>query len=229
MKNTIFISDLHLPYQHRDAFSFLKLMKREYDIKIAKNVGDVADNHTASYHEVEYQTLSAKEEYDATYASMQELSGIFPEMTVTLGNHCLLNRRKAKTAGIPEDHLKSYNDIYGVNWKWVDKDYFNIEGKHNCLMTHAMSSNTLTNAKIHSHSTVGGHHHSVYGLEYFADTEFLRFSMTVGCLIDPHSPAFNYNKSSSKRPILGVGCLLDNQPWLRPMTLKRSGRWDGRV
>jgi len=120
--------------------------------------------------------------------------------------------------------------MYGVDWKWVDKDYFKINKDLNCLMTHAMAGNTLTNARIHSHASVQGHHHGVFGLEYFADTEVLRWSMSVGCLINTHHPAFNYAKGFvSKRPILGCGGLVEDSPFLVPMHLTKTGRWNGRL
>jgi len=228
MDNCLIISDTHFPYEHKDTFKFLAAIKDAYDIKIVKHSGDLADNHTASYHEIEYGTLSAKDEYRATKRKAQQLSEIFPEMTIVLGNHCKMSHRKAKTAGIPEEHLKSYNAMYGVDWNWSDKDYFPISGKDDmCLLTHAMSSSTLNNAKIHSHSSIQGHHHSAFGLEYFADTEKIRFAMTVGCLIDHRSPAFNYAKAAtSKRPILGCGAIIENRAILIPMVLKKSGKWN---
>jgi len=230
MDNTIFISDLHFPHQHQDALRFLGAVKDEYDIEIAKSVGDIVDNHNASYHEIEYGIRSPKDEYRAARKNVQELAKIFPDLTVSLGNHDILTARKAKTAGISADHLKSYNDVYGVEWDWVDKDYFKINKDLNCLMVHTMSGNTLTNAKVHSHSCVQGHHHSLFGIEYFADTEVIRWAMTVGCLIDPHSPAFNYAKGATvKRPILGCGGLVDDSPFLIPMNLTKSGRWNGKL
>jgi len=82
MDNTIFISDLHIPHHHRDAFKFLKAVRDEYDIKIFKNVGDVVDNHNASFHEIEYGVRSPKQEYKAARRYMQQLAEIFPDMTV---------------------------------------------------------------------------------------------------------------------------------------------------
>lgn len=229
MDNTCIISDTHFPYHHRDTFNFLKAIAYAYDIKIWKHSGDLADNHTASYHELEYGVMSAKDEYKAARRAAQKLNEIVGDgMVVVLGNHCKLNHRKAKTAGIAEDVLKSYNEVYGVNWDWKDKDYFNIVGKQNCLLSHSQSSSTLNNAKQHSHCTIQGHHHGSFGVEYFADTETIRWAMTVGCLVDPHSPAFNYAKGMTiKRPILGCGAIIENAPILIPMVLTKSGRWNG--
>ena len=53
--------------------------------------------------------------------------------------------------------------------------------------------------------------------------------MTVGCLINPKSLAFAYGKNFSKRPIIGMGVILDGVPVLIPMLLDKHGRWDGRI
>ena len=230
MKNCLIISDTHFPYQHQDTFDFLEAAAWAYDCEIFKHTGDMVDNHTGSFHEIEYGTLSAKEEHDKAKESVQELYSMFPDMNVIIGNHGSMSYRKAKAAGIPEDHLKSYNDMYEVDWNWMDKDYFNVESDEGCLLVHSMGANTLSNARNHSHHSIQGHHHSRYGIEYFGDTNQLRWSMTVGCLIDMHHPAFNYAaKATLNRPIIGCSAIIDNEPKLIPMRLKSNGRWRGRL
>ena len=231
MDNCIFISDTHFPYHHKSTFVFLEAIQDAYDIKIAKSVGDLVDNHTGSFHPIEYGTHSAQEEHILAKKAVRRLNDMFPEMTVSLGNHCIMTERKAKIAGIPLDHIRGYNDMYGISgWDWVFKDYFKVDKYNNCLMVHSMSTNTLTNAKTHSHHSVQGHYHGTFGIEYFADTEVLRWSMTVGCLIDTTSNAFNYGKGfTNKKPILGCGALIDDRPILIPMQLTKSGSWNGRL
>ena len=226
--NMIFISDLHLPYQHPDALEFIAAVKDTYQVKIAKSVGDIVDNHFPSFHDIEYGCLSAKEEFNAAGILCRELASIFPYIDVSLGNHDIMAHRKAKVAGIPEECLTDYNARYGVKWNWKPKHYFKVDRYNNCLMTHTISINTLTNARNYSHCSIQGHHHGTFGLEYFSDHETLRWSMTTGCLIDDNSPAFNYNKANIlKRPILGLGVLFEEIPVMVPMRLKRNGRWDG--
>lgn len=230
MKDTLFISDTHFPYQHPDTFKFLRALHKKHKFKVIKHVGDVIDNHTGNFHELEYGCLSPKDEYLEARKCVQKLAKMFPKMTVVLGNHDIMTFRKAKVAGIPEDHLKSYNDVYGVNWNWVDKDYFQVDKYNKCLLIHSMGANTLSNARNHSHHSVQGHHHGRFGIEYFGDTEVLRWSMSVGCLIDPTHPAFNYaSRSTLNRQIIGCGSVINNEPRLHRMQLKSDGRWDGKV
>jgi predicted MPP superfamily phosphohydrolase len=228
MKNILIISDMHVPYHHPDAIDFLRALHKKYKFELIKNAGDLVDNHSGSFHQIEYGTLSAKEEHEQAVKAVQELYKLFPKMTVILGNHGSMTYRKAKMADIPLDHIKSYNDIYGTKgWKWTDKDFFAINRNEKVLLVHSMSSNTLNNAARHSFNSAQGHHHGKYGIEYFADCEQLRWSMTTGCLIDFHSPAFNYARHATmNRPILGCGGIIDGMPRLFPMRLNKKGRWD---
>jgi len=231
MNNCLFISDTHAPYHHRDTVPFLAAIKEEYDIQLAKSVGDMVDNHTGSFHPIEYGVLSAKDEHNRAKRFIQQVHKLFPKMTISLGNHCTMTARKARSADIPLEHIKDYNDMYGItDWVWTDKDYFKVDKYNSCLMVHSMSKNTLTNAKNHSHHTVQGHFHGTFGLEYFADTEVLRWAMTVGCLVDTSSPAFNYSRGyTNNKPIIGCGAIIEDAPVLIPMQLTKSGRWNRRI
>ena len=111
MKNTLIISDTHFPYQHPDTFDFLEEAAWAYDCEIIKHSGDMIDNHSGSFHDTEYGTLSAKEEHEQAYESVQRLYKMFPKMTIVKGNHDAIPERKAKAAGIPQDCIKSFNDL----------------------------------------------------------------------------------------------------------------------
>lgn len=228
--NILIISDLHIPYHHQDAFAFLAALNKKFNFDIIKNVGDLIDHHTSSFHDTEYGTLSPKEEFDRQVQYVAELYKMFPKMTISLGNHDNIPVRKIKTIGISPELLKDYTQLYGTKgWKWVDKEFFSVQRGEKCLMTHAMGGNTLTNATRHSFNSVQGHFHSKFGIEYFADCEILKWSMTVGCLIDPNSEAFKYNASSAGRPILGCGGIIDGLPTLFPMRLDKRGRWNKKI
>jgi len=231
MRNCLIISDTHFPYHHPDTFKFLEALATKHDVKVVMHTGDMVDNHTGSYHEIEYGTLSAKEEHEQSKVCVQKLNKMFPRMQVIIGNHGAMTRRKAKTASIPEDALKSYNDMYDIKgWTWKDKFYFPVDKYGNCLLVHSMGANTLSNSRNHSHHSVQGHHHGRFGIEYFGDTNLIRWSMTLGCLINPESPAFNYgSKATLNRPIIGCGGIIDNKPILFIMQLKENGRWNGKI
>ena len=80
------------------------------------------------------------------------------------------------------------------------------------LMCHSISSSTKNNAMKSSLNSIQGHFHGEFAVQYYADTEILRWSMTVGCLIDLHSPAARYGaRIVLRRPVLGCGVILSDE------------------
>lgn len=230
MDNTLIISDTHFPYHHKDTFKFLAAIKKKYKIKKVKHTGDMVDNHSGSYHEIEYGTLSAQHEHIKAKQAVGHLAKMFPKMDVIIGNHGSMSYRKAKTAGIPRDHLKSYNAMYDVNWNWTDKDYFKINKDEKCLLVHSLGGNTLANAQKQDCNSIQGHHHSKFGIEYSQGTLQIRWSMTVGCLIDTEHPAFNYARGATlNRPVIGCGAIINDHPVLIPMRLNKKNEWTGEL
>jgi hypothetical protein len=229
-RNIAFLSDLHAPYHHKDALAFIQAAKDKYDLEVAVSVGDIADNHYPSYHELEPGTYDGETELRLARKFMQELEEVYPELIITEGNHDALPLRKAKTARIPEQHIRNYNEVFGVqDWAWVRDAYIRTDAGM-VLVTHTVGSNARTNASRFSFSSVQGHHHSEYGLHYYADNANLRWHMGTGCLIDLGSPAFNYgSRAVLKRPIVGMGAIIEGAPRLIPMVLTGRGRWNGRV
>jgi len=231
-KRIICISDLHIPYHHRDAFAFIRAVRDEYGITHATNVGDIVDNHYPSYHEMEAGCLGGNEEIRAARSACKRLQEIFPEMKISLGNHDLLPKRKANSASVPLDWVNDPNTVYGLDggWDWDSHHYIPYGDNLKFLLVHSVGINLKTNAYKYSHSSVQGHHHSTFGIEYAADTDTLRWAMGTGCLIDPRSPAFAYDKKNiTSRPILGLGAVIEETPITIPMILTKSGRWNRRL
>jgi len=128
--NILFISDLHMPYQHRDAMDFLWALHQEYDFQHIMNVGDAIDHHRGSYHESEPDSYDAETEYTLAKKYAQELELMFPKMIITKGNHDVLPQRKLKTVGLPASMLSDYNTLYGLKggWTWTDRHLFDSLG-----------------------------------------------------------------------------------------------------
>lgn len=230
-ENILFISDLHAPYNHRDALPFLEAVASKYDCGVIRSVGDIVDNHYPSYHEVEPGTYDGETELKLARKTLQQLEQLFPEMVIVEGNHDMLPLRKAKTAKIPEAHIRNYNEVFGVSkgWSWKRQEMLRADGG-NILLTHSVGSNARSNATRFSFNSVQGHHHSEFGVMYYADNAQIRWHMSTGCLIDISCPAFNYARTAVlRRPIIGCGVLSAGTPIAVPMVLRANGRWDGKV
>lgn len=224
------ISDAHIPFNHPQSLLFLDAVATKYHCTVYKSVGDLLDHAAVNYHEKEYGLPDPQQELELSKKELKKWEERFPNMTICSSNHGDLPLRKAKTAGIPADMIKDYNQIYGLKtFIWVEEEYFDIGYGQYCLLTHTVSGNARTNANKFSHCSVQGHHHSEYGVHYYADHASLRWHAATGCLIDPDSPAFNYNRGILKRPILGCAVIVDSLPYLIPMRLKPGGKWLGRI
>lgn len=128
--NILLISDLHLPYQHEDAFEFLRALDEVYKFISVLNVGDLYDHHRGSYHESEPNAYGEEEEYHLAKEYAKELQAIFPDMVIVEGNHDAIPQRKLRTIGLPMSMLKDYNKMYDTKptWVWKKEHWFDSLG-----------------------------------------------------------------------------------------------------
>ena len=227
------ISDLHAPYQHPDALRFLAAIKEEYDPDRVISIGDEVDNHAMSFHDSSPELYAAGDELEKARQVIWEVEKLFPKVTVIESNHGSLAYRKAKVAGIPKQMLRSYEDIMfdgrKTKWEWKFDHTERLPNGQPCYFHHGRSANTRTYTVNMGMSAVQGHFHEKFEIVYWGNSERLNFGMTVGCLVNDESIAFEYNNSNLKRPVIGVGMIIDSQPKLIPLVMKTNGRWNGRL
>jgi len=229
----LIISDLHLPYHHQDAFAFLANLKKTYKPDRVVNIGDLYDCQAFSFHDHDPDLLSPGDELEAARAYGKRLGKLFPIMDITLGNHDSLPARKLKAMGLPREVMKDYEEIYQTppGWEFItDLTIGKSDGnKHlpDLHFVHGLSKDNLKLAAQRGQRIINGHFHEKAGVEYISNPDSLIWSMTVGCLIDKSSPAFDYNKTNKNRPILGSGVIVNGVACFEPMILDKDGRWIG--
>lgn len=230
-KTILVISDLHIPYHHKDAFKFLLAVKKKYKPTRIINIGDEVDNHGISFHDSDPDLMSPGDELLSSQAACSVLESIFPKMDILDSNHGSLAYRRAKSGGIPRHFFRDYNEVLevGEGWKWYPELLIKIHAKQSIFFKHQFSANVLKSAEQMGVSCVQGHYHSKFDIAYTSSPRSLNWGMTVGCLVDTKSLAFEYNKLQVKRPILGVGVIERGIPRLVPMYLNASHRWIGEV
>ena len=224
------ISDLHIPYHHQDAFRFLKLVRDTYKPDKIVNIGDEVDNHGISFHNTDPDLLSPGHELKETRKHINKLERIFPEMSLVDSNHGSLAYRRMKSDGIPIEFLKSYNEILevGDDWTWHSELILKSDNRDIYFM-HQFGTNILKQAEQMGMNCVQGHYHSKFEVSYTSSPLSLHYGMTVGCLIDDKSLAFEYNRLQTKRPIIGCAVIVEGEPILIPMRLGKNRRWNGRI
>lgn len=219
----LFLSDMHIPYHHKNLLSFLEMLKKRYDPTRVICVGDEVDHHALSFHDSDPDLSSAGDEVKKTLGVIAEVNKLFPEMDLVDSNHGSLAYRKAKHHGIPRHYIKSYNDVLGVDagWQWhydlvIDMSEFDVPDVY---VHHGKSSNGLRLSQSMGMSSVQGHFHETMNIQYWANPKGLYYSMQIGCLIDDDSYAFAYNNANLKRPLIGTGLILEGTPVLEVMPL----------
>lgn len=230
-KSVLVISDQHIPYHHPDLFKYLEAIKKKYKPDRIINIGDEADKHALSFHNSDSELYSAGDELKKTIKYLQMLAEIFPKMDLVESNHGSMHVRKAKANGIPLTYFKTYNEIYDVpkTWKWHPDLIIKLSNGQKCYFCHGKIKDSAKLSQTMGMNAVQGHYHESLKIEYWASPIGKFWGMNVGCLISDKSMAFAYNKVFPKRPIEGLGIILNGYPHLLPMILKKNGRWNGVV
>ena len=198
-KKILVISDMHVPYHHKDSINFLRAIKKEFNPDFVVNIGDLLDFHAISMHSHNPDLFSAGHELKAARVYIKELESIFPDVTEVDSNHSSLVYRRA---------LK-----YGMS------------NGQRCFFTHGRSADILKVSQTMGMSAVQGHYHTKFLISYWANPDNLFFAMNVGCMIDQKNMAFEYAKNFKTRFILGCGIILNGVPRLLPMVLNSKGDW----
>jgi len=223
----LLISDLHVPYHHKDTLAFLQYLKVKYKPTRVICLGDLEDKHALSYHDSDPDLPSAGDELSKALPVIAKLHDMFPVMSILDSNHGSLVYRKAKTHGIPKSYIKPYNQLLGVGdgWTWHNDLVINLPDGNSCYLHHGKSARGLILTQQMGMSSVQGHYHNSFSVEYHGTPIALNWAMQVGCLIDHKSYAFSYANVNIKRQIIGTGLIIDSQPLLVPLLMDGNGNW----
>jgi hypothetical protein len=222
------ISDLQIPFHHKDSFAFLEAVKRTFGCDKVVSIGDEVDQYGLSRYNKDPDAMNAGAELELTKEYLQELYEIFPEAKACLSNHMDRVFKRALDAGIPRGYMRSIKEFMEAPSGWNWSRYWTIGGvryEHGDACGGQRAHRIL--AESNRTSTVIGHHHAFGGVDYISNGEEMIFGMNVGCLIDIDSVAFHYAKSARNKPTLGCGVVIGGVPAFIPMLLDRKKRWTG--
>lgn len=208
--NWMFIGDNHMPYDNPRYFDFCAELKHKYQVTKLIYMGDVIDNHALSYHESNPNLYAASDELQLAKKRLKKWYELDPEAIVCEGNHCKLHKRKATTAGLPSEWMKSTSEVLGVpGWEFViefETDKF--------IAGHGDDGANMKNKLVGNKSYVQGHYHSKSHLTFVSEHQWM---MQVGFGGDKSSPAFAYAGKGAKRNINSLGLYVDGNPLLITM------------
>lgn len=217
----LFISDMHIPYHHKDTLAFLEGLKRKYKPTRVICLADEVDQHSLSYHDHDPDLSTPGKELEQARKVIKQVENLFPVMDIVHSNHGSLVWRKAKTHGISRHYIKPYNEVLGVGpgWKWYPDITLQLPDGQNVYVHHGKTLDAVKVSQAMGMSFVCGHFHEKFGINYWANPLGIYFAMNCGCLVDDDSLAFSYNNVNLKRPIIGTGLIIDGKPILETMPL----------
>ena len=201
-RRILIIGDIHAPFTLAEYLEFCKDTYAAYNCNQTIFIGDIIDNHYPSYHETSPNGMGGGDELELAIEQIQMWYKAFPKADVTIGNHDRMIMRKAFSSAIPKEWIKSYNEVLGVDWNWVDRVVYD-----NVQYIHGEAGTARTKCRADLMSTVQGHLHTQAYTEWYVGANFKVFGMQVGCGIDHDSYAMAYAKRG-KKPAIGCGVVI---------------------
>lgn len=215
VENVLVIGDLHEPFCLDGYLEFCKVQYLKYGCNRVIYIGDIIDNHYASFHTTDPDGLGGKTELSYCKEKIKKWYSAFPNAIVTLGNHDRIIIRKAFDSGVPKEWIKDIAEVLEVpNWSFVSDVTLN-----GVRYTHGdKTGKPSMSFKRDMISTVSGHYHTDFYLNYSRGIDKEIFGMAVGCGVDSSSYAMAYMQGS-KKVALGCAVVLNNgtQPILISM------------
>jgi len=201
------ISDTHIPFVHPEYLDFCKYTFERFGVTKVVHIGDLVDHHAGSRFASELTAWNIEQELKLTKVELAPWFKAFPEVSLCMGNHDRIPARQAKTVGISQSFMKTFEELYALPVDWVCSRSFNIDGVH---FDHGLNSGGMMGAKNTSLkmgcSYVQGHTHMHAGVAYNANVRGETFfGMNVGCGIDQNAYAYNYAKGLRGEMVMGCG------------------------
>lgn len=217
MSRILVIGDTHCPAMLDSYPLFLEDMYDQWSCDRVVHIGDLVDFHAISCHQKQFGLESIEKEMDDARSQVAVLTKSFPDVDYLIGNHSALPSRQAQDVGLPPSMLKSLSqmmdlpDGWNIHPRHYDLIIDDVIYRHGDKGRSNQQNAAYLNAQNEFRSVVQGHHHSQAGVVYGANHLTRFFGLQVGCGTDPRSLYMEYNKTYSKRPILGCGIVLDGE------------------
>lgn len=218
MPTILAIPDLHAPFAHPEAFTFLSEVASIYEPDVVVCLGDLGDQHGWSRHERQPDAPGQGAEDAACVEFCKRLYAMFPNVFACVGNHDDRLAKRCVRAGVPSRLHFTVPQIYDspIGWEWAERHVL-----HGICFVHGEGFSgreaAIKCALANRLPTVIGHIHSAAGVTYTAGPHNTIWGMSAGCLVDASAPGFAYARKSAARPVLGCGIVLDGVPQFIPM------------
>jgi|TARA_Y100000289_G_scaffold57781_1_gene62452 metallophosphoesterase superfamily enzyme len=203
-RKVLCIGDLHCPFDLDGYLDFCTDVYQKHICDTVVFIGDVIDNHYASYHESDPDGLGGREELECAIERLAPYYKAFPDAYVTIGNHDRIIMRKSMTSSVPRRWIKSYAEVLETpGWKFTDE--VSID---EVMYIHGEVGNARIKSINEMCSVVQGHRHTEMFTHWTFGKNRSVFGCQVGCGIDFESYAMGYAKRG-KKPAIGCAVIID--------------------
>lgn len=231
LTNVLAISDLQIPFQHKDALTFCVHVQKIFFPDIIPDVvcmGDEVDQYTLSRYSQSPNAKSGGDEFEEAKHQLRDWFRAFPNVKVCTSNHTYRVYKRAIDAGIPSQFLLSIQEAYEAppSWTWHERVLIgDIMFEHGENVSGPAAA--INAARDNQRSTVIGHQHSNGGVMHRHSFDKTLWGLNTGCLIDVDAYAFAYGRTLRNKPTLGCGIIRNGNPYFIPMVLDKNKRWIG--
>jgi predicted phosphodiesterase len=210
--------DLHAPYQHPEAYSFVAAVADDFKPHQIVCLGDEIDSYGLSRFAKNPDLDNPGRELTAAREALAPFFSRFPNVRVCNSNHVYRGLKRAQEAGLPSAYVRPLANVLGAprGWRWADE--WELDGVVYCHGEGFSGPNgAAALAGAIRQSVVIGHLHAYAGVRWIGSRAGNIFAANAGCLINPTAPAFDYAKHSKHRPVLGCVTVADGVPQFVPM------------
>jgi predicted phosphodiesterase len=206
-RRILVVGDLHCPFDLDGYLKFVVDTYEQWNCNQILMIGDAVDHHYSSFHPTDPDAFGGGEELDRAIKRLSRYRDAFAKICdkkidICIGNHDRLIMRRAFDSDIPARWIKSYNEVLGTDWNWVESIVYD-----DVLYEHGEGGQAKTKAKNNMMSSVCGHTHTACGVDWFVGKKYRVFAMQVGCGVDASTYAAAYAKNFKKQAI-GCGVIL---------------------
>jgi hypothetical protein len=222
----LFVPDVHFPYESPGLMSFLKDVKRKYGpFDEVVQAGDMFDFLAFKKFPKAPDEDSVNQEVDAAKIQAGKLAEIFPQITITTGNHEARLFKRTAEVGVPSRFLKSFHDLLDLPSGWEFVNEYETDG---ILFMHGdgISGQGAMGSLIQRFrkNICIGHLHGQAGVMWLNNGKSTSFGLVGGCLIDRNALAFKYGQYAKDQPVLGCWIIEDQVPRFIPFYVPKGGR-----
>lgn len=218
--NFLFIGDAHIPFEHPRALAFCKQLVKDFDIPHGNiySVGDLFDlYHFSRWPKSPDARHTVNQELDLAREKIRKWAAAFPELKIAESNHDMRIMKKALTADLPSQVIRSLHEIFELPKDWQIKDQFVICGA-DILVCHGEEfPDALQAAIAYGLNVVQGHNHGKFGVQYRASRMQQLWGAATGWLGDQAAYAFSYGIHSKQKMINGSIVVVDGIPYPIPL------------